>query len=187
MHGVKSARLSRDFGTSARNERTIVWSHPWIPLFHLWNRLTLDTQHMYILSKTCCAYESQRWGVTDVILSQAICLRTTYVRVKGKAVKELTSELVWAGVVQCEWKQTHSLTHSLTSAHLSSVSVEIWYFMTLNKRSYSSFSCYLSLSYRADHSSNIDHANTRWFKYDRDKLWLVYTQSVPVIFEPPCT
>ena len=27
---------------------------------------------------------------------------------------------------------------------------------------------------------------TRWFKYDRDKLWLVYTQSVPVIFEPPC-
>jgi hypothetical protein len=29
--------------------------------------------------------------------------------------------------------------------------------------------------------------NTRWFKYDRDKLWLVYTQSVSVIFEPPCT
>jgi hypothetical protein len=29
--------------------------------------------------------------------------------------------------------------------------------------------------------------NTRWFKYDRDKLWLVYTQIVPVIFEPPCT
>jgi hypothetical protein len=27
---------------------------------------------------------------------------------------------------------------------------------------------------------------TRWFKYDRDKLWLVYTQLVPVIFEPPC-
>jgi hypothetical protein len=26
--------------------------------------------------------------------------------------------------------------------------------------------------------------NTRWFKYD--KLWLVYTQSVPVILEPPC-
>ena len=25
-----------------------------------------------------------------------------------------------------------------------------------------------------------------WFKYDRDKLWLFYTQSVPVIFEPPC-
>jgi hypothetical protein len=24
-------------------------------------------------------------------------------------------------------------------------------------------------------------------QYDRDKLWLVYTQSVPVIFEPPCT
>jgi hypothetical protein len=30
------------------------------------------------------------------------------------------------------------------------------------------------------------HNNTRWFKYDRDKLWLVYTQIVPVIFEPPC-
>jgi hypothetical protein len=29
--------------------------------------------------------------------------------------------------------------------------------------------------------------NTRWFKYDREKLWLVYTQIVPVIFEPPCT
>jgi hypothetical protein len=29
--------------------------------------------------------------------------------------------------------------------------------------------------------------NTRWFKYDRDKLWLVYTQIVPVIFESPCT
>jgi hypothetical protein len=27
---------------------------------------------------------------------------------------------------------------------------------------------------------------TKWFKYDRDKLWLVYTQSVPVIFKPPC-
>ena len=29
--------------------------------------------------------------------------------------------------------------------------------------------------------------STRWFKYDRDKLWLVYTQIVPVIFEPPCS
>ena len=29
--------------------------------------------------------------------------------------------------------------------------------------------------------------DTRWFKYDRDKLWLVYTHIVPVIFEPPCT
>jgi hypothetical protein len=27
---------------------------------------------------------------------------------------------------------------------------------------------------------------TRWSKYDRDNLWLVYTQIVPVIFEPPC-
>jgi hypothetical protein len=30
------------------------------------------------------------------------------------------------------------------------------------------------------------YASTRWFKYDRDKLWLVYTQIIPVIFEPPC-
>jgi hypothetical protein len=29
-------------------------------------------------------------------------------------------------------------------------------------------------------------ANTRWFKYDRDKLGLVDTHSVPIIFEPPC-
>jgi hypothetical protein len=29
--------------------------------------------------------------------------------------------------------------------------------------------------------------STRWFKYDQDKLWLVFTQIVPVIFEPPCT
>ena len=28
---------------------------------------------------------------------------------------------------------------------------------------------------------------TRWFKYDRDCNRLVYTQIVPVIFEPPCT
>ena len=27
--------------------------------------------------------------------------------------------------------------------------------------------------------------STRWLKYDRDKLWLVYTQIVPVIFELP--
>jgi len=27
---------------------------------------------------------------------------------------------------------------------------------------------------------------TRWFKYDRDCNRLVYTQIVPVIFEPPC-
>ena len=30
------------------------------------------------------------------------------------------------------------------------------------------------------------HTSTRWFKYDQDKLWLVYTQIVAVIFEPPC-
>jgi hypothetical protein len=35
-------------------------------------------------------------------------------------------------------------------------------------------------------TSRIQLRNTRWFKYDRDKLWLVYTQIVPVIFEPPC-
>jgi hypothetical protein len=38
-------------------------------------------------------------------------------------------------------------------------------------------------------SKNIEEVkslNTRWFKYDRDRLWLVYTQIVPVMFEPPC-
>ena len=34
---------------------------------------------------------------------------------------------------------------------------------------------------------NLATSSTRWFKYNRDKLWLVYKQSVPVIFEPPCT
>ena len=33
---------------------------------------------------------------------------------------------------------------------------------------------------------NLRVRTTRWFKYDRDKLWLVYTQIIPVIFEPPC-
>jgi hypothetical protein len=34
---------------------------------------------------------------------------------------------------------------------------------------------------------NLCIQSTRWFKYDWDKLWLVYTQIVPVIFEPPCS
>ena len=33
---------------------------------------------------------------------------------------------------------------------------------------------------------SLKYSNTRWFKYDRDKLWLIYIQIVPVIFEPPC-
>jgi hypothetical protein len=37
-----------------------------------------------------------------------------------------------------------------------------------------------------NHLCSRDQVSTRWFKHDRDKLWLVYTQSVPVIFEPPC-
>jgi hypothetical protein len=36
-------------------------------------------------------------------------------------------------------------------------------------------------------STEHNHGVTRWSKYDRDKLWLVYTQIVPVIFEPHCT
>jgi hypothetical protein len=28
---------------------------------------------------------------------------------------------------------------------------------------------------------------TRWFKYDRDYLYVNKSQFVPVIFEPPCT
>jgi hypothetical protein len=49
-------------------------------------------------------------------------------------------------------------------------------------------------THRRTHTHAFIHArthaelfSTRWFKYDRDKLWLVYTQIVPVIFEPPCT
>jgi hypothetical protein len=30
------------------------------------------------------------------------------------------------------------------------------------------------------------NGHTRWFKYDRDKLWVVNTQNDPVKFEPPC-
>jgi hypothetical protein len=51
-----------------------------------------------------------------------------------------------------------------------------------------------SLVFKLPHVSAADCSHlqelkyyTRWFKYDRDKLWLVYTQIVPVIFEPPCT
>ena len=40
---------------------------------------------------------------------------------------------------------------------------------------------------RWEYNIKNDVEDTRWFKYDRDKLWLVYTRSVPVIFEPPCT
>ena len=38
-----------------------------------------------------------------------------------------------------------------------------------------------------DHSAFSLVGTTRWFKYDQDWLRLVYTQIVPVIFEPPCT
>ena len=41
-------------------------------------------------------------------------------------------------------------------------------------------------AHRVSHIIHIHSVYTRWFKYDRDKLWLVYTQIVPVIFEPPC-
>jgi hypothetical protein len=55
--------------------------------------------------------------------------------------------------------------------------------------------CYLSfqgfwvspLMHYLSFTWNSTSINTRWFKYDRDKLWLVYSQIVPVIFEPPCT
>ena len=50
--------------------------------------------------------------------------------------------------------------------------------------------CFLFLYKFTDHrhltETQLQLINTRWFKYDRDKLWLVYTQIVPVIFEPPC-
>jgi hypothetical protein len=43
----------------------------------------------------------------------------------------------------------------------------------------------LRMVYFAHFHSQLGYG-TRWFKYDRDKLRLVYTQIVPVIFEPPC-
>jgi hypothetical protein len=39
----------------------------------------------------------------------------------------------------------------------------------------------------AQRQDTVVRCYTGWFKYDRDKLWLVYTQIVPVICEPPCT
>ena len=44
----------------------------------------------------------------------------------------------------------------------------------------------LLLLFLASFLPTVFYNSTRWFKYDRDKLWLVYTQIVPVIFEPPC-
>jgi hypothetical protein len=43
-----------------------------------------------------------------------------------------------------------------------------------------------SVTWKEDVELFIKSSSTRWFKYDLDKLWLVYTQIVPVIFEPPC-
>jgi hypothetical protein len=50
------------------------------------------------------------------------------------------------------------------------------------------FLCYFTsvVQTRGNIQSRDVHQNTRWFKYDRDKLWLVYSQIVPVIYEPPC-
>jgi len=36
------------------------------------------------------------------------------------------------------------------------------------------------------HIRTVHLDNTRWFKYDRDWCRQIYTQVVPVIFEPPC-
>ena len=44
---------------------------------------------------------------------------------------------------------------------------------------------YINQAHNSSPTSKVS-SYTRWFKYDRDKLWLVYTQIVPVIFEPPC-
>jgi hypothetical protein len=59
---------------------------------------------------------------------------------------------------------------------------------------WNSLSCFACLKYSLAGEVAVDrlctkckgHYDTRWFKYYRDKLWLVYTQSVPVIFEPSC-
>ena len=50
-----------------------------------------------------------------------------------------------------------------------------------------SITTYFRVPYNAGNCLTSWAADTRWFKYDRDKLWLVYTQIVPVIFEPPCS
>ena len=46
--------------------------------------------------------------------------------------------------------------------------------------------CYVMRALLHLYIDNLISQSTRWFEYDRDKLWLVYTQIVPVIFEPPC-
>ena len=39
--------------------------------------------------------------------------------------------------------------------------------------------------FRIDSARSEVSIHTKWFKYDREKLWLLYTQIVPVIYEPP--
>jgi hypothetical protein len=67
----------------------------------------------------------------------------------------------------------------LLQHHIETFHVFLIYFSTCPSFStVQSFALNVGLKYFAVY--------TRWLKYDRDKLWLVYTQSVPVIFEPPC-
>ena len=75
-------------------------------------------------------------------------------------IYRLTFDRWWYKVVQIWPGQTVTCLHTNHPVHIWTT---LWFFR------------YVSLLY------------TRWFKYDRDKLWLVYTQLVLVIFEPPCT
>jgi hypothetical protein len=111
---------------------------------------------------------------------------------------------VWLGTGEgvvffgCEISRLQGRLTSLTSLHHVST-VWMW-FGAFSLRDYkTSTNCirfigYRWLFYRGKQCSvntfphvRVWHTqrHTRWFKYDRDKLWLVYTQIVPVIFEPP--
>jgi hypothetical protein len=59
----------------------------------------------------------------------------------------------------------------------------ICFVLCFNTNFFASPLCSLRFSYISCH--RIAKVCTRWFNYDRDKLWLVYTRIVPVIFEPP--
>ena len=72
--------------------------------------------------------------------------------------------------------------HPLLLSCYSARNILMWDKMSLRKRTYKmTFEVWTVMKIQTTL-----YYITRWFKYDRDKLWLVYTQSVPVIFEPPC-
>jgi hypothetical protein len=77
--------------------------------------------------------------------------------------------------------------------HRDSCNIGVSWLITIGGGDRPRFRCHYSASqtpqvfhFLSLHHPNNRLENTRWFKYDRDKLWLVYTHIVPVIFEPPC-